>query len=346
MAIDAYAALKDFIMKLLGQHDTAAQYAQDPEGTLAAQGITDHDLSGVDIRQVVGECTSGLPLSDSARSALQNYSSGGPAPSGYPSVPPPPQSAHPQPAEVVQHLNYITYAAYEGDEYITQQIINYQDYSTNIDNSVQVDIDGDVRGDLDIDTTNVTATGDGAVAAGDDVANAATGDGAQIIDGANYGSANTGDGAVVAGGDVDAPVNTGVNTGILADGDVDDAVLGDGNQVANIDGGLDSSALNFGSGDVTNFGSAEFDNAAVAVGGEASNVSDNYVEEGSALATGGGDATGHYESQETDVAIDYESHTADVQIDVHDSVVGSQISGGEQEGATDVTATDNITPIA
>ena len=71
MAIDAYAALKDFIMKLLGQHDTAAQYAQDPEGTLAAQGITDHDLSGVDIRQVVGECASGLPLSDSARRAAE-----------------------------------------------------------------------------------------------------------------------------------------------------------------------------------------------------------------------------------------------------------------------------------
>ena len=93
MAIDAYAALKDFIMKLLGQHDTAAQYAQDPEGTLAAQGITDHDLSGVDIRQVVGECTSGLPLSDSARSALQNYSSGV-RPQRLPDMPLA-QSAHP-----------------------------------------------------------------------------------------------------------------------------------------------------------------------------------------------------------------------------------------------------------
>src|SRR5690606_29058195 len=123
---------------LLGDRDAAARYAEDPEGELAAQGITDLDVSGVDIRQAVGEAAAGLPLSESARGALQTYSSGVPATTGYPS--PPPLSAHPQPSEVVQHLNYVTYVTYEGDEHITQQLINYQDNSTTIDNSVTVDI--------------------------------------------------------------------------------------------------------------------------------------------------------------------------------------------------------------
>lgn len=334
MAIDAYAALKELITKLLGQRDTAVQYAEDPEGTLAAQGLSDQDLSGVDIRQVVGECTSEFPLSDSARSAVQSYSSGGSAPGGYPSMPPA-QSAHPQPAEVVQHLNYITYAAYEGDEYITQQLVNYQDFSTNIDNSVSVDVDGDVRGDLDVETINVNATGDGAVAAGDDVYNAATGDGAQIIDGDNTGQANTGDGAVQAGRDLEAPVNTGVNTGILAEGDVDGAVIGDGNQVANVDGDLENSVLNFGEGDVTNFGDANIDDAAVSVGGDANNVSDNTLYDGAAAAAGG-DAEGYHEAT-----------THEVDIDAYESVVATEQGSGDLEQVdTSVETTEDPTTLS
>lgn len=326
MAIDAYAALKEFIAKLLGDRDTAAEYAQDPDGVLAAHGLTDADLSGVDIRQVVADAASEVPLADGTRSALQNYSSGGPAPSGYPSVPAA-QSAHPQPAELVQHLNYVTYATYEGDEHITQQLINYQDYSTTIDNSVDVEVDGDFHGDLEIETTNVNATGDGAVAAGDDVENAATGDGSQIIDGDNVGQANTGDGAVQAFGDIEAPVNTGVNTGVIADGDVTNAVVGDDNQVANVDGEADNSVFNFGDGDVTNFGEAEFDDTAVAVGGgDANNVSDNHLE-GGAAAAAGGDAEGYYEEtfEETDV-------------EAYSSVVSTEQGPGDQEVEVDVEA--------
>ena len=332
MAIDAYAALKEFIQKLLGDRDFAAEYAQDPDGVLAAHGLTEADLSGVDIRQVVGDCAGTVPLAPDTRSALQHYSSGGPAPAG-PLSPPPPPSAHPQPAELVQHLNYVTYVAYEGDEHITQQLINYQDYSTNIDNSVNVDVDGDFHGDLDIETTNVNATGDGAVAGGGDVENAATGDGSQIIDGDNFGQANTGDGAVLADGDINAPVNTGVNTGIIADGDVENAVVGDGNQVVNVDGDADASVFNFGDGDVTNFGDAEFDDTAVAVGGgDASNVSDNYLDEGAA-ASAGGDASGYSEEslQETDV-------------DAYGSVVNTEQGPGDQEAQVEVDVETNQAP--
>ena len=105
----------------------------------------------------------------------------------------------------MQHLNYITYAKYEGDEYITQQLINYQDYSTTIDNSTHVDVDGDFHGD--IETTNVNAVGEGAMAAGENLA----ADGAQVIDGDNLGTAlaNSGDGAVQNVGQIDGPVSTG-----------------------------------------------------------------------------------------------------------------------------------------
>ena len=246
---------------------------------------------------------------------------------------PPAQSAHPQPAEVVQHLNYITYSVYEGDEQITQQLINYQDFSTNIDNSVNVEVDGDIHGDFEVEAVNINATGDGAVAAGDDIGNVATGDRAQVIDGDNLGQANTGDGSVLVGDDLNAPVNTGVNTGILADGDVDGAVIGDGNQVANVDGDLENSVLNFGDGDVTNFGDANIDDAAVAVGGQASNVSDNYLDEGSAAAAGG-DAQGHYEET---------NH--DVDIDAYESVVTTEQGPGDlQEVEAEVNAGEDPQP--
>src|SRR4029079_16603963 len=118
---------------------------------------------------------------------------------------------------------------------------------------------------------------------------AATGDEAQVIDGDNFGQANTGDeasqaqsvfgdaqsnsgdGAVLAGDDINAPVNTGVNTGVIADGDVEDTVVGDGNQTANVDGDADGSVFNFGDGDVNNASNNDVEDGAVAAGGNATN---------------------------------------------------------------------------
>jgi hypothetical protein len=309
MEYDAYAALKELVAKLFGgDHDFALQFAGDPNGTLAAQGITDADLSQIDMRQLVGEAAGQADLPESTRQVLQSYSSGGSAPSHYPVSPPPPgapQGAH----EVVQHLNYVTYATYEGDETITQQLINYEDYSTTIDNSVEVEVDGDVHGDLDVETTNVNATGDGAVAGGEYVENAATGDQAQVIDGDNYGQANTGDGAVQAFGDIEAPVNTGQFTGVQAE-QVD----------------ADGSVFNFGDGDVTNFGQADIDDAAIATGsGDASNISDNTLYEGAAAAAGGGDATGHFEE-------DYEY----TEVYAYDSNVATEQGAGDLDQHADL----------
>jgi hypothetical protein len=320
MAVDVYDSLKALVDKIMGgDRDAALQYAGDPYGTLAEQGITDGDLGQTDMYQLVSDCASGHDLPTGAQQAFQGYSSGAPAPAHYQVPPPPPYDpGHQSVQDVVQHLNYVTYATYEGDDTITQQLINQEiyDYSTNIDNSVDVDVDGEVHGDLDVDTTNVNATGDGAVAAGDDVENAATGDGSQVIDGDNFGQANTGDGAVLAGGDIEAPVNTGVFTGVQADGDVENTVVGDDNQSAQVSGEADNSVFNFGDGDVTNFGDADIEDSAVSVGGgDANNVSDNFLEEGAAAAAGG-DAEGNFE--ETDV-------------EAFDSIVATEQGPGDLE---------------
>lgn len=338
MAIDVsgklYQAVKDLIDNIFGDRDTALQFAEDPHGMLAAQGISG-DFGGLDLMQLVGECAADSSLPEGAKQSLQSYSSGAPASHSYPVKAPqgPAHTTH----DVVQQLQYATYVAYEGDTNITQTLTN-QDYSTNIDNSVDVNVDGDVHGDLDVDTTNVNATGDGAVAAGDDI---------------------------------NAPVNTGVNTGIIADGDVDNAVVGDGNTVNQVDGdangavfgdnsglagGIDINSgggsatggagvggaggaggagsdfgsggaggaggggaggaatggeggdvnlnLNFGGGSQsqTNVQGSSVEESAVSSGGDANNVADNNIYDGSA-ASAGGDASGY--NQETDIDADH-----------------------------------------
>ena len=312
MAVDVYQSLKELVNGIFGGDQQAAlQYAQDPDGTLAEQGITDADLSGLDMRQLVSDCAADYDLPPNTQQALQSYTSGGG--SSYP-VSTPPATSHTA-SEVVQHLNYVTYATYEDNDTITQQLINYEDNSTNIDNSVDVDVDGDFDGD--IETTNVNATGDGAVAAGDDATGVATGDGAVAAgDDIEDSLVNTGDGAVLADGDIEAPVNTGTFTGVQTEGDVENVVVGDDNQTAQVSGDADNSTFNFGDGDVTNFGEADIDDSAIATGsGDATNVSDNELDEGAAIS-GTGDAEGNFE--ETDV-------------DAEDSFVLTEQGPGDQE---------------
>jgi hypothetical protein len=325
MGVDVYAELKQFINQLLTNKAFAQEYAEDPHGKLAEQGITDGDLSQVDMYQLISECAAEQELPYSTQQAMQTYSGGGPAPAHYPVSPPPP-GAHQSAQEVVQHLNYVTYATYEGDEHITQQLINQEnyDYSTNIDNSVDVDVDGDFHGD--IETSNVNATGDGAVAAGRDVENAATGEGSQVIDGDNHGQANTGDGAVQAGGNINAPVNTGEFTGIQNTGTVEDAVVGDVTQTANVGDGNIGTNIAFGDGDVNN--QQHIQDSAISTGyGDANNVSNNDLYEGAAAAAGG-DATGESE---------YEYHHEETYVDADHSNVGTEQGHGDLDQHTENT---------
>ncbi|HEX6234893.1 MAG TPA: hypothetical protein VFZ63_17315 [Jiangellaceae bacterium] len=284
MAVDVAQAIKELIQRILGDRDTALQYAEDPEGTLAAQGITDGDLSSVDMFQLVGETCGHVP-------GLQNYgpsySSGGGG-GGATHAPPPSATGH-SVEQVMQHLNYVTYVAYEGDETIT----NIIDQSTNIDQSqnVNVDVDGNLTGDITVDSndTNVNATGEGAAAAaggsavsGDGSAASQTGpavvgDDNLINTGVNLGQQNTGDGAaqgIALGGDV--VQNTGEFTGQQT-GDNANAV-----------------------------------GSAFGEGAEATNLQNVTTGPGGAINTGdGGDATGNFVYAQDDAVVQTEQGAGD-----------------------------------
>ncbi|HEY7595597.1 MAG TPA: hypothetical protein VH969_20765 [Actinophytocola sp.] len=260
MPINVTEVLQEFIRNLLTDRTFAAQYAQDPHGMLAAQGVTDHDLSAVDMQSAVQRACADPSVSQETRSAVQGGYSGGGGPSGH---------SGGGIDQVVQHLNYVTYQTYEGDEYITNLV----------DNSV--DITGNVFGDVDI--------------------NNATGDGSQIIDGDNFGQANTGDGAVLAGDDASG-VNTGVNTGINAGGDVEDSVVGDDNQTANVDGSADGSVLHFGDGDVNNTSNNDIEDSTVGTG--SGDVTDVDVEDNDTTVTDSHDTVTAVQDNDTTVIED------------------------------------------
>ncbi|MCI0685926.1 MAG: hypothetical protein L0Y54_01610 [Sporichthyaceae bacterium] len=254
MPVDVVDKLEDLIKDILGNRDAAQQYAQDPYGTLVAQGITEGDLEGLNMQQIVADSCQGLDLPDGARSAVQSYTGGGGGPSGYA---PPPAGPATGVEQVMQHLNYVTYVAYEGDETIIGEI-------TNIDQSQNVNVEGEVHGSVNVDShdVNANATGDGSAASGFGPATA--GDENVVNTGLNLGNMNTGDDAVqvqAVGSDV-GPINTGEFTGIQADGPIN----------------APGAVMSFGEGDAVN-----------QIG--------NVVGPGGALS-GTGDATGHYEDND------------------------------------------------
>lgn len=301
MTVNVSEALQDFIRNLMSDRQFAGNFAEDPQGMLAAQGVTDHDLSGVDVQAAVREVCADPSVPAEARSAVQN------------SGPPPSSSGASQSVDsVVQHLNHITYATYEGDDYITNLI------DQSVDNSV--DVNAPVFGDL----------------------NAVTGEQGQIIDGPNFGQANTGDGAVQAGDDASG-VNTGVNTGINAGGDVENAVVGDGNQTAQVSGDADGSVFNFGDGDVNNLGNADIDDSAVSFGdGDATNLSDVTVDDGSAIAVGGSASGSNVEDNDTTVVTTVEDN--DTTINDNDVTVEDNDVTAVQDN--DVAIQDNDVAVA
>ncbi|MBO0847758.1 MAG: hypothetical protein J2P22_20345 [Nocardioides sp.] len=330
MPIEATQLIKEIVQEILGDKHAAAQFMKDPQGVLTAKGVSDADLSNVNVRQVVGDaCTSGS-VPPAMSSALQSYASGesGPSSSGHQSV-----------ERVVQQLSYVTNVAYHDDHSVT-------DNSTNIDDSVN--IDGDVHGNINVDNAN--ATGDGAVAgSGDGHVAGATGDHSQAIGGDNSGQANTGDGAVQIGNEpgehggtgvirgltgVDGlgggigPINTGTNTGVMAGGGVDHTIVGDHDTQANVQGSVSDSVFNFGGGDVSNIGHSQLTDSAVGAGGHVSNASGNTLGQGSAVSSGG-DAGG-YSSDSHNVHTTTETST----VDAHDSIVGVDQGHGDlnQEG--------------
>jgi hypothetical protein len=266
--------LKAFFANVFSSDKDTQDFLGDPDGAFAAHGIDAGILSNVDIDQLVNSCAypEGGGQPGGGAGGAGSGGGGAAASAGGGGYAPPPQT--------VQQVTQVTQQYYQDN---STTFIDASDNSTHIDNSVDVDVEGGLHGDIDIDTQNLNQVGDGNVGnIGDGDVNAATGDGAVAQQGGEGNVAATG-GGVAAGGSIsDSPINTGINTGNMV-GDVDDANLnfGDGNQTATqIDGDITDSA--------------------VSNDGDANNLSNNTLEEGAAAAAGG-DATGH---QETDIDVD------------------------------------------
>jgi hypothetical protein len=312
---NVYDQLVSWIRSILPPNrEAAVQFFDDPQGVLAAQGFADQDLSGLDISQAVYDACNDPSVPYPVREAAQSYTSA------------------PHPARSFDHtvtqLQQVTTVVYEGDEYF-------------VDNRTSIDVEH-LEGDIDIN--NVTAQGDHATAAGDDV-NQASGS-SQIINGDNFGEAtNVGERGVNVdldglGGRFPAPasepllqrevgglgglgggglnINTGDGfTGVQ--GPSINPVVGDGNTVSNIQGStLTNSNLNFGDGNTNVTGSPGATTATG--GGDAVNQIGNVVGPGGALAGTGG-ASGHNEDNDTTITHVEDNDTTTTSTEVETTVV-------------------------
>lgn len=284
--------IREFFRHVFSSEQNTQLFLEDPDGAFSAHDIDPGMLAHVNIEQLVNSCAyAGGPSGGSGGSGGAGGGGGG---GGY--VPPP---------QAVQQVTQVT-----------QNF--YQDHSTNVDNSITVHAEKGSH--VDVDATNVTATGERSVAVGDDVYDS---------------QVNTGDGAVQAGSDIEGPVNTGSNTGIIADGSVEDVVMGD-NSGTFVGGDVDRSVLGdntgvagdidvedgdfkFAQGDLLDQEHAT-DSVGVTggVGGDAINANDAYAAPGGALNIGGegGDTTGN-------------------NVYAEDSVVGTEQGKGDFEQTTE-----------
>ena len=220
------------IWNLLFGPGEAEKYQENPAEYLAETGLDEyepaelHDL--VVMAYEKGPVYQGASVNVGGNQAVGNtsYAAAAPAAPAY-SAPPPPPPLDPTlpPAEALeQTVNY----------YVTNSTTtNVDDRDTNVDSSVNTNVIAEEGSDLelDIDSETNTASGDAAVAAGDDAIGNATGEG-----------------AISAAGDINAPVNTGtVDDSILADeSSFEGVAVGENNEVIN-----DSTNVATGSGDVS-----------------------------------------------------------------------------------------------
>jgi hypothetical protein len=245
--------LLEFLRSLMFDDEARQEFAENPDQALADAGL-DH-LSAQDVQDAL------VMMQDDSQDAdfSREYNTGGN------------EVNIAAPAPVEHHDDGGSESA---SEYINKYITN--NYVTNegdtiTDNSINQQIDtggGDFDQNIDIDST--VASGDGAVAAGDDISdsNIATGDGNTIGDGNVSGHDNT-----VGDGNTDVNVDGG---GSAIVGDDNQAVVGDGNTTG------------FGDGDVS---STDIDG----------NVN---VDDGSSFAIGGSSSVDSSDNSDDDVSID------------------------------------------
>jgi hypothetical protein len=170
-------SLLDWILSLLRDPDTRADFLADPNGYAQDHGFD--NLSSGDVHDAL--CL----IADDDNSSRSDHGTHYPAPRDY------------------DHGNHDNGSDYLRS-YITNNYTTIEEHNTNIDNSVHQDIDtggGDFNQTIDNDP--VVASGDGAVAAGGDIRDSTvtTGDHNVVGDG-NH--AVTGDGNTTAFGSGDA----------------------------------------------------------------------------------------------------------------------------------------------
>jgi hypothetical protein len=265
MTFDVTQSVQQVFTELLagifGSETQALSFIQDPYGELEDKGLTNQDLSSINVQQAVVDACNYPGVPEYAKQNLESYSSD--------------HYAAPQTIQdVVQQVTQVTQVVYQDNDTIVNEI---QQNNTNIN------VGDNFNGDIDVDNVNA-----------DDGGVANSGDGAQV-------NAATGAGAVAnQNSDVNAPIVTGPNSGIIADGDVTNAVAGTGNTVgtqAN-NSSLGDVAQGFGSGPVIQ--NSDIDDSAVgtnasnisdlddvAFGPNSTNVSDNTLDGGSGISTGG-----------------------------------------------------------
>ncbi len=189
--------LIDLILRLLNNPEALAEFKANPDAVLASCGAT--DVSPADVHDA-------LVLTDDE----------------HHHTPPPPPPPHPHPGES-EHAAAIRYI----NSYVTNNYVDDRD--TNVDNSVNQQIDtGGGNLDQNIHTSSVTASGDGAVAAGGDIdgSQVTTGNGNQVGDGNIKGDGNIqGSGDQVVSGDHNT---TAFGTGAANNADIDHASVSNG----------------------------------------------------------------------------------------------------------------------
>jgi hypothetical protein len=254
----------DLLAGIFGSEEQALSFINDPNGVLEDKGLTNQDLSSLNVQQAVVDACNYPGVPEYAKENLESYSSD--------------HYAAPQTIQdVVQQVTQVTQVVYQDNDTVVNEI---QENTTN------VTVGDNFNGDIDVDNVNA-----------DDGAVANSGDGASV-------NAATGAGAVAnQNSDVNAPIVTGPNSGVIADGDVGNAVTGTGNTVgaqANNGSTIEDLAQGFGSGNVTQVTDSTVNDSAigpnasnisdlddVAFGPNSTNVSDNTLEDGSGISTGG-----------------------------------------------------------
>jgi hypothetical protein len=254
--------IMEFVQQLLFDEEAREAFQENPEQALDDAGLG--HLSAADVQDAL------VMMSDDQEASFdRNVDQGG----NEVNIAAPQPVGHGDDGGSESAAQYIS-------NYFTNNYTTVNDNDVAIDNSTNMQVDtggGNFDADIDVDSSytdnSVTASGDGAVAAGGDIEGStiATGGGNTIGDG-NV----TGDGNTVGDGNTDGDVDGGGT-----------AVVGDGNETVSGEGNV----AGFGSGDV-----------------ESTNLDDVSVGDGSSFAMGGGsssvDSSTHTSDDDTTTNID------------------------------------------